>query len=175
MTPQQLIGIAVRLFAAWLVMSSVAYLVAIPSQLSLMQGMPSSSVAISYALAALYLLGAVILWFFPMIVAHRLLPRTQHENHLEFQAEELARVGCALFGLWVFAKALPTLAWFFFRAFLVVGSSSSFSALDAQGRLDIAVAAFQVALGAVIIWKAGAFARIVSPAHKKRVDSDGEL
>jgi hypothetical protein len=171
MTPQQLIGIAVRLFAAWLVMNSVAYLVAIPSQLSSMQGMPSGSAALSYALAALYLLAAVLLWFFPMVVAHRIL----HENRLEVRAQELARVGCALFGLWIFAKSLPSLAWFFFRAYLVVGSASSFSALDPQGRLDIAVALFQVALGAFIIWKAGVFATLVMPASGKVSRSGGEL
>jgi hypothetical protein len=174
MTPQQLIGIAVRLFAVWLVMNSVAYLVAIPGQLSGMQGIPSSSVAVSYALAGLYLIGAAALWFFPMLVAHRLLPRTSYENRLEFRAQELARVGCALFGLWIFAKSLPTLAWFFFRAFLVVGSTSSFSALDPQGKLDIAVAVFGVALGAVIIWKSAAFARIVAPEARSS-QSGGEL
>ena len=163
MTPQQLIGVAVRLFATWLVMSSVAYFVAIPGQLSNSPGFPGGATAVSYAIAVAYLLGALLLWFFPMVVAHRLVPRTHHDNRLSFHAQELARVGCGLMGLWVFAKTLPTLIWFFFRAFLVAGSTSSFSALDQQAKLDIAVAAFELAFAVVLIMKAGTFARIIVP------------
>ena len=164
MTPQQLIGIGIRLFAAWLALSSVPYFVAIPAQLSNSPGFPDgSSTAVSYAIAVVHLLGALLLWFFPMVVAHRLIPKTHHDNRLSFQAHELARVGCGLMGLWVFAKTLPTLIWFFFRAFLVSGSTSSFSTLDAQGKLDIAVALFELALAVLLIMKASAFAQIVAP------------
>lgn len=161
MTPQQLIGVGVRLFATWLVLSSVSYLVTIPGQLSNSPGLANGATAISYAIAVAYLLGALLLWFFPMVIAHRLVPRTQHDNLLSFQAQELARVGCGLMGLWVFAKTLPTLTWFFFRAFLVAGSSSSFSALDTQAKLDIAVAAFELAFAVLLIVKAGTFAKLV--------------
>lgn len=163
MTPQQLIGLGVRLFATWLVISSIAYFVAIPGQLSNSPGLASGASAVSYAIAVGYVLGALLLWFFPMAVAHRLVPRTQYDNRLSFQAQELARVGCSLMGLWVFAKTLPTLTWFFFRGFLVAGSTSSFSALDPQAKFDIAVAAFELAFAVVLMVKAGTFAKIVVP------------
>ncbi|MDO8458141.1 MAG: hypothetical protein Q7T07_14665 [Burkholderiaceae bacterium] len=163
MTPQQLIGVGVRLFATWLVMSSITYLVAIPDQLSNSPGLADGANAVSYAIAVAYMLGALLLWFFPMVIAHRLIPKTQHNNRLSFQAQELARVGCGLMGLWVFAKTLPTLTWFFFRAFLVAGSTSSFSTLDSQAKLDIFVAAFELAFAVVLIVKAGTFAKIVVP------------
>ncbi len=163
MTPQQLIGVGVRLFAMWLVISSVAYFVAIPGHLSNAPGFPDGATAVSFAIAVAYLLGALLLWFFPMVVAHRLVPRTRYEDRLSFQSQELARVGCCLMGLWAFAKTLPTLTWFFFRAFLVTGSTSSFSALDPQAKLDIAVAAFELAFAMLLMVRAGTFAKIVVP------------
>ena len=164
MTPQQFIGLGVRLFAIWLILSSVAYLVAIPAQLSATPVPGSgSAVVLSYAIAIAYFLGAILLWFFPMVAASRLLPRTQHENQLSFQAGELARVGCSLLGLWLFAKELPALTWFLFRAFLVVGTTSSFSALDPQAKLEVAVATFELAFAILLIVKAGFFASLVVP------------
>lgn len=151
------------MFAIWLVMSSVAYFAVIPDQLSNSPGLDNGATAVSYVIAMAYLLGALLLWFFPMVIAHRLVPKTQHDNRLSFQAQELARVGCGLMGLWVFAKTLPTLTWFIFRAFLLAGSASSFSTLDSQAKLDIAVAAFELAFAVILIVKADTFAKIVVP------------
>jgi hypothetical protein len=164
MTAQQLIGVGVRLFAVWLILTSVAYFVAIPNQLlagPIAGG--GSAAALSYAIAIAYFLGAVFLWFFPMVVANRLLPRSHYANRIAFQAQELARVGCSLLGLWLFAKALPSLIWFLFRAFILVGSSSSYSALDAQLRVELGVAVVELAFAVLIIAKAGAFAKLVVP------------
>lgn len=162
MTPQQLIGLGVRLFAIWLALSSIPYFVAIPAQLAAapVPGAGGAS-ALSYGVAVTYFVGALLLWFFPMVVAHRLLPRTAQTNHLSFRARELARVGCGLIGLWLFAKELPALTWFLFRAFLVVGSASSFDALNGQAKLEIIVAAIEIALAVLLVAKAETFARLV--------------
>jgi hypothetical protein len=158
MTPQQLIGIGVRLFAVWLGLVSVSYFVSVPTALA-----ASGLASVGYAIGAAYLAGALALWFFPMFVAHKLLPRTQFENRLSFQAHELARVGCSLFGLWLFAKTLPTVAWFIFRSFLFIEASSSFSAISTEAKLELAVSVFELAVGLLLIAKAGVFARIVIP------------
>jgi hypothetical protein len=163
MTPQQLIGISVRLFALWLVARSIPYFGSIPTQLAAtpIAGSESAS-TLSYAIGAAYFVGAILLWFFPMAVAHRLLPRTQHTNHLSFQSRELARVGCGLLGLWLFATELPALTWFLFRAFLVVGPASSFGTLDGQTKLEIIVAIVELALAIILIAKADFFARMMT-------------
>jgi hypothetical protein len=165
MTAQQLVGVGVRLFAAWLVLTSIPYFVAIPIQLAATP-LPGGrgAVVLSFAIAAAYVLGALLLWFFPMVVASRLLPRSQYTDRLAFQGRELARVGCALLGLWLFARALPSLVWFLFRSFLLIGPASSFSVLDEQSRLQLIVAAFELAFSVLVIAKAGAFAKLVVPA-----------
>lgn len=163
MTPQQLIGVGVRIFALWLLARSIPYLAAIPKQLAAtpMPGTEAASV-LAYGIGAAYMVGALLLWFFPMVVAHRLVPRTQYTNVLSFQARELARVGCALLGLWLFATELPALTWFLFRAFLVVGSSSSFGALDGQTKLEVIVAVVELTLSILLIAKADVFARLIT-------------
>src|SRR5262245_3343536 len=100
MPPQQPLALGVRPFPVWLVLSSIPYFVAMPAHLaaSPVPGTGGAS-ALSYGIAGAYFLGALVLWFFPMVVAHRLLPRTAHADRLSFQGRELARVGCSLLGL----------------------------------------------------------------------------
>jgi hypothetical protein len=164
MTPQQLIGTAVRLFAIWLGITSIAYFSSIPAALAAAPIGNGSGVTVAYALGGIYVLAALLLWFFPMVVAQKLVPRTQHTNHLSFRSYELARVGCALLGLWLVSKALPSVVWFLFRSFLFTDAGgSSFSALAPEAKLDVAVSFFELAFAVVVIVKSGAFARLVSP------------
>ena len=159
MTPQQLVGLALRLLALWLALSSVRYLLAIP--MALVQYDLADRTAYSYSTGIVYIVAALLLWFFPMWLANRLLPRTRFEHHLNLQPLEAIRVGCALIGLWVFANAVPNLAWFFFRAVIFNPATSAFNALDANARLDIAVALFELGVSLVLIFRAGPFASIV--------------
>jgi hypothetical protein len=161
MTPQQLIGTGIRLFSIWLALSSVAFFSAIPTALSAAALGSGNSVTVSYAVGALYVLVAIGLWVFPMSVAHKLLPRTAHANRLELPGFELARVGVGLLGLWVVAKALPTLVWVLFRAFLFVDVGSTFSALTPDMKLEVGVAAFELLLGVVFVVQSGGLARAV--------------
>jgi Na+/proline symporter len=173
MTPQQLVGIAVRLFATWLALTSVAYFVSIPKALASAPPLGNdANIAVAYAIGGLYVAGALILWFFPMVVAHKLLPRTQHENRLSFRAYELARVGCSLVGLWLLAKASPSLVWLIFRSLMLNDGSSSFSALAPGAKLDVAVATFETGLAVFFIVKSHFFARLVVPTAKEKVESD---
>ena len=161
MTPQQLVGLGVRLFALWLGLSSVTYLVSalsVPDRPEM-----AGTAALAGLMGAGGLLVGLVLWFVPMLVAHKLLPRTQHDNHLSFRAHELARVGCSLLGLWLFAKALPPLVWFLLRAFLVVDSGPAFSALSQETKLEVGVGLFEALFAVILMLKSGAFARLVAP------------
>lgn len=160
MTPQQLIGTAIRLFAIWLALSSVAFLSAIPSALSA-SGIAEDSIVASRVVGGLYLLVAILLWFFPMVVAHKLLPRTSHTNRLELPGFELARVGVGLLGLWLLAKAAPTLVWVVFRAFLFFGPGSPFSSLPPETKLEVGIAAFELALAVAFLLKSRLLARVI--------------
>src|SRR6185436_13978016 len=135
MTPQQIIGLGLRITAIWLMLNAVSYLGVIPNALRAADA--SDAIAAAYGVAGAYALGAVLLWVFPMWIAHALLPRTAHTNVLSFRAHELARVGCGILGVWLFAKAVPNFVWFLFRAILLTGSSSSFAALAPETKLEL--------------------------------------
>ena len=167
MTPQQLVGTAVRLFALWLFFYSLIFLMSIlPGIFADLPYKRHDIVVGSYMLGGVGLVVSILLWLFPLVIANLLIPRTRYTNHLSFSASarELARIGCALLGLWMFCKALPALVWFIFWSMLLTNdTSSSFSTLDAQGKLKLAFALFQVAFAVLVIVKAGAFARFVLP------------
>jgi len=126
------------------------------------------------AMAMAYLLVASVLWFLPMTVAHRLLPRTNHSNAISAGGFEVARVGACLLGLWMIVKTLPTAAWYVFRMVAVTTVTPAIDAFNLDAKVDMAVILFQLALGTVLIMKSESFARLaVVPANSNR-DGSGE-
>ena len=162
MTPQQLVGLGVRLFALWLALTSIGTMTAIFST-PMPEGAPKG---LGMALGGAYLLGAAALWFLPMAVAHRLLPRTSHSNAISAGGFEIARAGACLLGLWLFVKTLPSAAWYIFRMAAVTTVTPAMDAFNADAKVDMAVIVFQLALAAVLILKSESFAKLaVSPAN----------
>ena len=166
MTPQQLVGLAVRFFSVWLAITSVAYFSSIPQSLKSAPIDTAASIVAAYGLGAAYAIGALFLWCCPMVLAHKLLPRTNHENRLSLQAHELARVGCALVGLWLLSQALPSLVLLLFRSILFVDAGSTFAALNQEARLDILVALFQAGFALLVLLRSKTFANIIVPEAK---------
>lgn len=159
MTPQQLVGLGIRLFAIWLAIKSVQYFVAIPAALHDANIDDKSGQA--YLIAGIYTFVAMLLWFFPMWIAHKLLPRTRFENAINLQSLEAARVGCALLGLWFSANGVIGLVWYLFRSFLVIGGQSAFESLGPDAKLDFIVTFASIVIGLFLIFRAGAFAALV--------------
>jgi hypothetical protein len=175
MTPQQLVGLGVRLFAVWLAIASVAYWVTIPATLLASANLGNTPNIVSYAIGVAYVAAALLFWLFPMAIAHKLLPRTQYQNRLSAEPHELAKVGSALLGLWLITKAAPTLVWLIFRSFLFMESSAAFSSITPDAKLEISIALFELLLAVVLIVKAGAFAHLVVPvAEAPREDTGGQ-
>lgn len=159
MTPQQLVGLGVRLFALWLALTSLGTISAIWSA-QLPEGAPKG---LGIVMGIAYLIGAAALWFFPMVVAHRLLPRTSHSNAMSAGGFEIARAGACLLGLWLLVKTLPTAAWYIFRMAAVTTVTSAIDAFNSDAKVDMAVIVFQLVLAVVLIVKSEAFARVAVP------------
>jgi hypothetical protein len=174
MTPQQLLGVGVRLFAIWMALNSVAYFTSVPMTMNSMPEL-GGAVAIAYLIGAAYVLGAWALWCFPLVIAQFLLPKTKLGNHLSLNAHELARVGSSLIGLWVFAQVMPQLVRFVFRAFVTTNQDASFSTLDAVQKLNLAVAVFELVFAAFLVTKSRVFAGLVVPEVKASSAADPEL
>lgn len=159
MTPQQIVGLAIRLLAIWLVISSIQYFIAIPAALHGADIDDKSTQ--SYIVAGAYISAAMLLWLFPMWIAHKLIPRTRFENTISVQPLEAARVGCALTGLWLSAHGFLDMVWYAFRAFLIAGSQSAFASLGTGAKLDFIATLANLALGLLLIFRAGTFATLV--------------
>ncbi|MBV8210662.1 MAG: hypothetical protein JO133_11445 [Burkholderiaceae bacterium] len=80
MTPQQMVGIGVRLVAIWIAIGNVGQLIS--WSLALTQMDKADKIWGAYLVSGWWLAIAVLLWFFPMWTAHKLVPRTRFENKL---------------------------------------------------------------------------------------------
>jgi uncharacterized membrane protein len=157
MTPQQFVGLGVRIFAIWLAITGSSYLVAVPFMLK-NSGLSYES-AYNNFIAAAYIISAIFLWFFPMTVSQKLIPHTKYDNNISVSALELARVGCCLLGLWFFSHGLFDLVWFLFRADLISSSAPALSVFTGLEKADIAVAVFKILFSVLLIVKSITFAR----------------
>lgn len=157
MTPQQIVGAALRITALWFAVNSVRYLLIVP--IGLLTAKLGDNAAYSYATGISFLGAAVAFWFFPMSLAHKIVPRTTFENHINIQYLEAARIGCSLVGLWIFANALPSLAWFLFRSFLV-SNAPAFQSLGVEEKLSIATSLFEIMFSLVLVLRSSDFARL---------------
>lgn len=164
MTPQQVIGVALRLIALWCAISSVRYFVSgtswapgeMPGVDTTVFGWGMMAAGIVFGVAAL------VLWTLPMMIAALLLPRTRHANDLQIPGFELARVGCALIGLWLCVQTLTPLIWSFLRALLATTNSSVMGAMPAEMKLELGMYVLNLALGGLLVGRAGRFGELVA-------------
>jgi hypothetical protein len=169
MTPQQVIGIAIRIVAIFFWISSLSYISTLLA--SLYSTLPESKNIVHASILGgfTFIFTGLTLWIFPMAIAHKLLPRTHYDNLLTaLPAREYARMGCALVGLWLFAKASASLAWFVLRAYLVFDGGSVFSNLTLENKAELLVSIFELGLSVLLIAKSSDFAKFVFPANPDR-------
>jgi hypothetical protein len=105
-TPQQVVGVAFRLFAIWLALHAMGY---VPSFFRTI-GSESPFVYMAFLLA----LNAVIilaLWFFPLVIAGKLIPSQAAQSHPSVTAESWLAIGCTLIGLWTLTTTIPQLVY----------------------------------------------------------------
>lgn len=172
MTSHQAVGLASRLFAVWLALASFqSWLVA---RAVLTRGIADAA-WLTYSVPAIYWLAAVLLWFYPMSIAHRLVPRTRFEDRITLPAQQVVLVACIVLGLAVvLVRALPLLAGYLSWAILWVGAGSRLSAAEAHRHLDLLEGAMQLGVGLVFVLKAQAVAAHVMPGPA-RERADGPM
>ena len=158
MTPQQVVGLGVRLFAIWLALIGLPYVVYIPLSLA-RQHIDFGTTP--YLIGAGFFIVAVLLWIFPMVVAHRLIPRTTFDNVITVSPSEAAKVGCCLLGLWLLIKSGPALVSFLFRGFLVAGEGALFSSLNVDQKLDLAILVIETTIAILLVTRAGTVATLL--------------
>lgn len=156
MTAQQAVGLAGRLFAIWLALGafqSWAVARALDAEGTLDVG------SLPYSLPAIYWIAAVMLWFFPLSIAHRLVPRTRFQDRMALPSQQVVVVACIVLGLAVILlRALPALAAYVVTASLWIAAGQPISTMEAEQHVDAWVGAIQLAVGLAFVLKADALA-----------------
>jgi hypothetical protein len=104
MTPQQIIGLAARLFSIWLILISFQMLMIASAMREHLNGEGGHLI---YLLPMLPLTCAALLWFFPMFIAHKLVPRSHDDNKLKLPVREALAAASAIIGIWAIVTASP--------------------------------------------------------------------
>lgn len=159
MTPQQLTAIALRMFSIWLAITSIPYLFVISNKLAEYENQSGMFTAIG--IGGAYLLAAIIVWFFPLSIAHKLVPKTKFENRLNTRPDEVATIAISLLGLWKLTNALPDLVAFLFQASLNSPSDSIFSSLDARGKSDVFFYCLEIGIAIFFLVQAHTIAKLL--------------
>jgi len=98
MTVRQLTAVTVRLFALGLLLNYSAYCIAAISTGTLIQ-------ILSQLFGWLFILAvAIVLWRFPLVITHRLIPAAQMGNTLKLPLWQTAQVACIVLGMWLLIR-----------------------------------------------------------------------
>jgi hypothetical protein len=144
----QIVGMGVRLFAVVLVILGARYSTGL---LAAMEDASAGTVAVVVLLTVVVpVVASLLLWFFPLTVASKILPPLQAEEHVApLGAHELHSVGISLIGLWVLATAIPDLVYWVSLAYFIGRSEYAAATLppDQLGGVVATVAEILVGMG----------------------------
>lgn len=107
MPKEQIVGIAVRLFAIFLALYTLRYA---STLLPYAAVPPPNNISFTFiAVLALFpILAAVLLWFFPLVVAAKLIPNIKTKaQSAPIGAGGVEVVAFSVMGLWVLTTAIP--------------------------------------------------------------------
>ncbi len=152
MTPQQITGLGVRIFAIWLVVSSFRYLSLIPY--NLLNNEMNKEAIVSLMIGLIHLIVALLVWFFPMVISNKIVPKTNFENQFNTRPDEVACVAVSILGLWKAIDTIPALSSYLFQTYLNADSKSLFASLDAAGKSDVIFMVIELIIALVLLTKA---------------------
>ena len=145
MTPQEFVGIAVRLFCIWIVFLTLQFAGLVS------ESFPQNVFTKVYITAFLVLMTVVYLWLFPLVIAHKIIPRTKHDNFIKASPLETAAAGCLCIGLLAIISGLPELVGEFAITVKFVGNGESLRDLSPEAIKNGFVSAIKFLLGVYLV------------------------
>ena len=161
MTSAQIVGLGVRLFAIWLVVSLLRHIPGIwRFNVSDAAGGDSSTNVVIVVVAVLILALAAAIWFFPLTVANKLIPRSTRTDHIHVPIEQAESIGFSLLGLWVLTNSVPDSFYWIFMAFQA-SRPNSILELRASEYSYMVATAVEVILGIWLLFGAQGLRRLL--------------
>lgn len=115
MNREDYLVVALRLFAVWLLLTALWFGMGTLVRELQAGGFPLATVASMVPMAGI----AVLLWFFPLTVARKLLPvMREPQAPLQAPAREVEAVAFTVLGLWILANALVDAAYWLLLAWM---------------------------------------------------------
>jgi hypothetical protein len=152
MSPQQVVALNLRVFAIWLSLWAIRYITFIPNNLA--SNDMNNAVVVSYFIGVGIIIVAILIWFFPMSVANKIVSQSSYKNKFNTRPDEVALVAISVLGLWKIVDSAPALVSYLFQLYLNAGDRSIFSALDAAGKSDLIFMTIELIIAVILVTQA---------------------
>jgi len=151
MTPHQVIAVAVRLFAVWL----AVYVLRTVASFAFMGPREIPGVGVVVASLGLTAALAAALWFFPRLIAGKLLSPEAARPEGPASPDLWLAMGCALLGLWMLTFAVPSLVMDTYALVYVDAASD-----DSSLKRSVAYYVAEIAIALWLVFGAKGFRRL---------------
>jgi Sec-independent protein secretion pathway component TatC len=149
MTAQQILGLLVKLFAIWIV---VTFMYGIVYLTGVAQCNADITTYLYLALLMSLVVGiAAFLWLCPMFVAQKLIPNSNQDNILTVAPLELASVGCFIIGLFAVINSLPRFASSILIAFIHINQGDRLQDFPPNEIIEILALTVLFAIGVYLV------------------------
>jgi len=109
MSPHQIIAVAARLLAIWLIVTAVMTVPDVYAQLLQLEFSRTESLVILFVVGILMLGVIWLVWRFPLSIANKLLDSRARRLAEPASPDLWLAVGCSLIGLWLITSHVPSL------------------------------------------------------------------
>lgn len=160
MSREDLVAIAIRMFAVFVFVTVLRYL---PSAAALFNQEGSRSYVIGYGIVLSVSLSiCAILWYFPLSIARKLLPvMREPRSETAMNGSIALSVGLTLIGVWILAKALPNVIYWLTIFLLTRQKNSEYFAWGNGQIAEMVFTAVELILAIWLIFGSSGIKRLI--------------
>lgn len=151
MSREDIIAVAVRLFALFLVVTAIRHAAGLTS-LGRYEELTTVMVSVTATIVALTFAFAAVIWYFPLTIARKLLPSLRDAGTpLSAAGHKLQESALIVLGLWVLASALPDTSYWLTLVVFTSGVGSEGYTWPPDNKASMVATAVEIAIGFVLI------------------------
>jgi hypothetical protein len=165
LSPNQVVAFLARLFAIWLGVSSAQF-----AGLGVSLNGESLSTQLTMLLIAFAMaLVAILIWRYPMVVAHKLTQDREPSKSI-LVTGEAALVACIVLGLWLFvASVLPALMRELSTVAFLFNQGSNLQSLPMRELINLLIALINLCISWVLVFRARVVSSYLLAINKAKI------